>query len=720
MPRLKLPWARRERTPIVLQLEATECGAAALASILAYHGLRVPLEELRLACGVSRDGSRASNVVRAARHYGLTARAFRKEISQLPDMPLPAIIFWNFNHFVVLESFGAKGAWLNDPAFGHRFVPPDEFDESFTGVILTFAPGEDFEPGGERPSVIAALRSRLVDCRAALVFAVLAAAGLVVPSLAAPAYLSLFVDQVLIRQQQTWLTPLVGAMFVAGALSGTLALLQQYNLARFRAYLGFRQSMRFIWHVLRLPVSYFTQRHAVEVATRAGLNDRLAALLGGDLAVSLLNTGVVVIYAIVMFHYDRVLTAIGVGSALLNLIVLIVVSRRLVDLGRRRQMDSGLLGAATVQGFVMIDTLKATGTENLFLARRAGYHAKLLNASQTIARTEVLLGAVPMALGLITSVAIVVVGGQRVMDGALTIGALLGFQALLGLFSAPVHQLIDFGGELQEVRASLERLDDVLRQPVDRDFSAEPAPDAIPDRIVGTLRMSGIQFGYSPLDDPLIDDFSLELPPGARVALVGRSGSGKSTIGRLAVGLYRPWDGEITLGSHPLESIPRETLRHSVAYVDQGTALFPGTVRDNISLWDPTLPEERLFEAARDAMILDTITARPLGFDHPVAEGGRDFSGGQRQRMMIARALALDPLLLVLDEATNALDTETEAIIMENIRRRGCACIMIAHRLSTVRLCDEIIVMRQGMVVERGTHDSLFSQEGEYRSLLDS
>jgi len=720
---------RRVRTPVVLQLEATECGAAALASVLAYHGLVLPLEELRQACGVSRDGSKASNIVRAARHYGLVARAFRKETEQLGDIVLPAIIFWNFNHFVVLEGIGPNGAWLNDPAFGCRFVPPDEFDESFTGVVLTFARGEDFRPGGARPGVVRALFERLRGTGGTLGFAVLAAAGLVVPGLVSPAYMSLYVDQILVRKLDTWLMPLVAVMLGAGVISAALVLLQHYSLSRFRAFVALTQSMRFVWHVLRLPVSYFSQRYAIEVAARTELNDRLAGLLGGDLAVSLLNGLVIIVYAVVMAQFDLVLMAIGVGFAIANMLSLAFVSRYLVDLSRRRQMDGGLLRATTVRGFAMMDTLKATGTESLFLARWCGYHAKVLNADQTVARAEVLLAAVPLGLGLTSSVIVIVVGGQRVMDGAITIGMLLGFQALLSLFSAPVNQLVDFGGDLQEARASLERLDDVLRQPLDGGFeppagtvAATPKPailSPMPSRIGGTLRLDDVSFGYSPLDPPLIEGFSLELRPGARIGLVGRSGSGKSTVGRLVMGLYRPWSGGISLDGHDYATIPRAALRHSIAYVDQGTALFPGTIRDNLGLWDPTLPDERYVAAAQDALIHAEIAARPLGYDHPVAENGRDFSGGQRQRMMIARALMRDPLLLVLDEATNELDTETEYQIMEKLRRRGCGCIVIAHRLSTVRACDEIIVMDRGRIIERGTHDALMRLDGEYRSLAN-
>jgi len=709
------------RTPVILQLEATECGAAALASVLAYHGLRVPLEELRHACGVSRDGSRASNIVKAARHYGLTTRAFKKEPAQLAALPLPAIIFWNFNHFVVLEGIGPKGAWLNDPAFGRRFVPTDEFDESFTGVVMTFTPGDKFRPGGERSTPIRALLGRLKGTAAALVFAVLAAAGLVIPGLAAPAYVTLFIDKVLVAKADSWLMPLIAVMIGSGLVSAGFVLLQHYNLVRFRTYIALTESVRFIWHILRLPITYFDQRYAIEVAGRTSLNGNLADLLSGNLALSLLNVLMISVYAAVMSQYDLVLTAIGVGFAAANLVALTLVTRSMVDLGRRQQIDSGLLRAATVRGFAMMDTVKATGTESLFLSRWCGYHAKLLNAEQAMAQKRIILSALPLGLSLFSTVVVIVVGGQRVMTGAITIGMLLGFQTLLTLFSTPVNQLVSFGGELQEVRASLERLDDVLKQKLDPGFL--PAPDILPSqpsRISGPLRVDDVSFGYSPLDPPLIEGFSLHLPASARIGIVGRSGSGKSTTGRLLVGLYQPWSGEIRLGGHRYPDLPRNTLRHSIAYVDQNTALFPGSIRDNIGLWDPTLPDERYVTAAQDAMIHAEITARPLGFDHPVAEAGRDFSGGQRQRIMIARALALNPLVIVLDEATNELDATTEAQVMDNIRRRGCGCIVIAHRLSTVRDCDEILVMAQGRIVERGTHQALMQYNGEYRSLIES
>jgi len=710
----------RVRTPTVLQLEATECGAASLAMVLAYHGRRVPLEQLRQECGVSRDGSKATNILKAARRHGVTARAFKKEPNQLSELELPAIIFWNFNHFVVLDSIGPKGARLNDPAFGRRLVTPDEFDESFTGVVLTFSPTEEFQRGGKRESIARGLIDRLEGAGAALIFAVVSSAGLIVPGLAAAAFTGIFVDQILIQRLDTWRVPLLLSMLAVGAIAAGLTFLQQHNLSRLRFHMALIGSARFIWHVLRLPVAYFAQRYAIEVAGRNFLNDRIAALLAGDFATTLLNMFAILVYAVVMAQYDLVLTAIGVCFAFANLACLWFSSRGVVDVSRRLQMDSAMLNSVTVGGFAMLDSLKANGAESLFMARWAGYHAKVLNAEQRLGRMQVVLGVLPFGLGIVATVAIIVVGGLRVMDGALAIGMLVGFQTLMATFSQPVTQLVGFGNQMQRMRTDFERLDDVLRQQLDPGFLRSPEPDSRPARLDGRIRIDGLKYGYAPLDPPLIEDFSLDLQPGMRVALVGKSGSGKSTIGKLIAGLYQPWAGGIALGGRRIDEMPRATLRHSIAYVDQNTALFPGTIRDNITLWDPTLSDERIAAAAQDAMIHADIAARPQGYDHAVEEGGRNFSGGQRQRIILARALALDPSLVVFDEATSALDAATEFQIMERLRRRGCSCVIVVHRLSTVRDSDEIIVLEQGKIVERGAHAELIAANGRYRSLVES
>ena len=710
------------RTPTILQMEAAECGAASLAMILAYYGRWVPLEELRKTCGVSRDGSKASNIIKAGRHYGLNGKGFKKAPGQLPEIQLPAIIFWNFNHFVVLEGTSEKGVRLNDPALGRRIVSHEEFNESYTGVVLTFEPGPDYVRGGRRPSAVAGLITRLRGARTALLFAIIASAALIVPGILVPVFTRLFADYVLVQRLDGWLVPLLATMGAVILVRAGLVYLEQTSLTRLRTYLSLTGSGSFFWHVLRLPVEYFAQRYAIEIAGRNALNERLATLLAGDLATTLLNLLAIVFFAIVMAQYDLVLTGIGVFFAAINLISLWFASRNLTEIGQRLQMDDAMVRSTTVRGFSMLASLKATGTENLLLARWGGYHAKVTNSEQEIGRLQIFLGALPTGLSALSSVAILTVGGARVMDGAITIGMLLGFQSLMVLFAGPVNQLVRFGTQLQEVRADIGRLDDVLRQQLDPGFVAEEVAmtSGEPVRLAGTLRLEALSYGYEPLDPPFISGFDLDVAVGSRVGLVGGSGSGKSTIGKLIAGIYRPWGGEIWLDGRSILTLSRQSLRHSIAYVDQSTTLFPGTIRENISLWDSTLSEDRIVAAARDALIHEDIAARPRGYNDEVDEGGRNFSGGQRQRILLARALALDPTLLVLDEATSALDAETEFRIMENVRRRGCSCVIIAHRLSTIRDCDEILVLDYGEIIERGCHSNLMDLAGCYRRLVEN
>jgi NHLM bacteriocin system ABC transporter peptidase/ATP-binding protein len=714
----------RLRTPTVLQMEVVECGAACLAMILGYFGKFVPLEDLRYECGVSRDGSKASNIVKAAHKYGLKAKGFNKDPDTLRHMPLPVIIFWNFNHFVVVESFGKGKVFLNDPATGPRAITEAEFDEGFTGVVLAFEPSANFEKGGEQSSAATALFGRLQEIRIDFLFVLLASLALVIPNLLVPAFSLVFVDYYLIQGLEDWLAPLLAAMVLVAFLRAGLTWLQQNSLLRLQTKVSITSSAKFMWHVLRLPIGFFAQRYGGEIGSRVQLNDKLARLVAGDMAIALINILTMVIYAAIMVQYDVYLTLVGLVFAALNLFALLFVSRHLVDAHQKLLLDKGKMTGFAMQGLQMIQDFKATGTEGLFFNKWAGYHTKVINAEQDLGRARLILTALPVFFGLASTAAILVLGGLKVMDGALTIGMLIAFQSLMVSFSAPVNSLVTLGAQLQEAQGYSTRLNDVMNHNVDKEFSASSAVDGHADSLAqkfkGNVELKNITFGFLPASPPLIENFSLKIKAGQRLAIVGGSGSGKSTIGKVIAGLYQPWSGDILFDGVSAEQISRSTMRSSIAFVDQDIALFEATVWDNISLWDASLPEDYVLKAAVDACIHDDVAELANGYNYPLQEDGRNLSGGQRQRLEIARALASEPSVLILDEATSALDAATEERVVKNLRRRGISCIVIAHRLSTVRDSDEIIVMDRGRVVERGTHEQLISLGGSYKDLIEA
>ncbi len=711
---------KREKVPTILQMEAVECGAASLAMILASHGRYVPLEELRSVCGVSRDGVKASNIVKAARVYGMDARGFRKEITQLHEMPLPMIVFWNFNHFLVVEGFQQDKVFINDPALGSRELTPAEFDEGFTGVVLTFGPGENFRQVGKKPSLTGALARRLSESKVALLYIVLISLALIIPGLAIPVFTQIFVDNVLVRGQD-WLLGLLIGLGITGIFRAILLWLQQYYLLRLETKLSLVSSSQFFWHVLHLPIEFFAQRFSGEISSRVQINDRVAQLLSGELATAILNIILVVFYVVVLLLYDPLLTAIGVIIAFVNILALRYIARRRIDANQRLLQERGKMIGTAMNGLQTIETIKATGSENDLFARLAGYHAKALNAEQQFKLLSQVFSVVPPFLTMLNTTAILAIGGLRVMDGDLTVGALVAFQALMMSFITPFNEIVNLGGRFQEVEGDMNRLDDVLRYQRDprlENNGAELTDDVTIGKLVGRVELNNLTFGYSRLNPPLIKDFNLTIAPGARVALVGGSGSGKSTVVRLIAGLYDVWEGEIRFDDMLRDEIPRPVINNSLGMVDQDIFMFEGTVHENLTLWDPTIPEYDIIQATKDAVIHADISERAGGYDHLVEEDGRNFSGGQRQRLEIARALVGNPSILILDEATSALDPVTEKMIDDHLRRRGCTCIIVAHRLSTIRDCDEILVMEQGYVVQRGTHEQLIDEDGPYADLI--
>ena len=722
-PNLRPGRGGRRAVPAILQMETTECAAACLGMILAYHGQWVPLEALRVRCGVSRDGSNAANMMRAAREFGLAAQGFRSERTQLFGVPFPMVVFWNFDHFVVLEGIKGNKAYINDPAEGPRRLSLAEFDEGYTGFCFSFEPGPEFRRGGARPSVIRGLFSRFSQASNPLIFAAIATLGLVIPGLAVPTLLKVFIDEVLVRQNDSWLAPLLLGLALAAVVQGGLTWLQRTLLARMETKLSIVTTTRFFWHVVTLPMLFFSQRYAGDIASRVASNDAVARLLSGELAVNAINLLTMAIYAAVMLSFDVFLTLIALFMVAANLLVLHVAANARESANRRLLREQGKVAGASINGIRIIETLKANGAEGDFFARWAGIHANALTAQQRLGLVTTLANNAPPLFTLLTIIAILGFGGLRILEGALTIGGLIAFQSLTLSFSGPVAGLVRFGANLQLIKGDIARLDDVLNyKPDARTLRGiyEPEPEIAAPAPRGFVDLDKVTFGYNSGEQPLLEDFTLSIAPGQRVALVGGSGSGKSTIARLLCGLLTPWSGSVRIDGQALDAIPPARLAELLAHVDQEIILFEASVRDNVTLWDPTIEERDIVRALRDAMLHDVVAARPLKYNSPVDENGRNFSGGQRQRLELARALVRNPAVLVLDEATAALDPITELAIDDRLRRRGCTCVIVAHRLSAIRDADEIIVLDQGRIIQRGAHQRLIMEDGLYRTLVMS
>jgi NHLM bacteriocin system ABC transporter peptidase/ATP-binding protein len=717
---LKNPWRRPLTTPTVLQMEAVECGAASLAMVLGYHGRWVSLEELRVSCGVSRDGTKASNVLRAARTFGMVGKGYKKEPEGLRGMTLPLIVFWNFNHFLVVESFRDGRVFLNDPAAGRRSVSDEEFDQSFTGVVLSITPGPDFQPGGERPSVLRALSRRFAGGGSAIAFLVVCGLALVIPGMVIPVFSRVFIDEILVSQRESWLKPLLMGMALTGVLRAAIKAFEQYYLLRVETKMALAGSAKFFWHVLRLPVEFYTQRSPGEISSRLAIADRVAHILTADFTGALLSLTTSLFFGALMFLYEPRLALIAILTVTASLVAMQVTAARSKQLNQRLAMDGGKLMGASMNGLAMMETIRSSGGDAAYLARWSGLQAKFLNSQQEMAISTSHLSQLPILLTAFGNALILGLGAMTVMDGAMTMGTLVAFQSLVASFMAPANQFVGITAKLQQAQGDVDRLDDVMKYRIDGlTASLETGEVRLTEKLQGAIEFRNVTFGYSRAEAPLLESFDLVVKPGQRVALVGPSGCGKSTVSKLLMGLYEPWSGDILFDGRPRSAYDRFALINSIGMVDQDIVLFSGSARDNITMWDTTIAEADIARAAQDACIHDAILSRPGGYDAPIDEGGRNFSGGQRQRIEIARALVNNPRILILDEATSALDVTTEKMVDDNLRRRGCTCLIVAHRLSTIRDADEIIVLERGKVVQRGTHERLVEdQDGVYYKLV--
>lgn len=704
-----------------MQMEALECGAAALCMVLAFHGKWVPLEQVRLDCGVSRDGSNAKNILLAARNYGLEADGYRFEPEYLREHgTFPCIVHWGFNHFVVVCGFKKDKVYLNDPAKGTITVSMDEFDEKFTGICMLFSPTEKFVPEGRPASTIDFAKKRLAGCGAAIVFVVLTDIIASLIGVINPVFSRVFMDRLLTGQNPDWYIPFIAVMSFFACIQIVMKFITAVYSKRIEGKMAVYGNASYMWKILNLPVDFFSQRYAGDILSRRAGNAGISGTLINTFAPLILNSFMMIFYLVIMLKNSVLLTLIGISSILVNMVLASVITKMKVNLTRIRMRDSGKLSAATTAGIEMIETIKASGAEEGYFARWAGYQASVNTQKVKFQRINKYFGLLPQIVLAFTNTLILMIGVFLIVKGEFTIGMLMAFQGFLYSFSAPASSFVSAKVSLQELRSEMERIEDVMEYPEDGNFADEDSLDTGYKKLRGKVELKGVTFGYSKLAEPLIEDFDLKLAPGSRVALVGESGCGKSTLSKLISGLYRPWKGEILFDGVPIGEIDESVFCGSLAVVDQEITLFEDTISQNIKMWDDSIKDFEVIAAARDASIHSEIISRKGGYEYKMAEGGSDFSGGQRQRMEIARVLAQDPTIVILDEATSALDARTEFDVVKAIRDRGITCIVIAHRLSTIRDCDEIIVLDHGKVVERGRHEELYAAHGLYRKLVQS
>lgn len=708
------------KVPVVLQLEALECGAASLAMVMAYYGKWVPLEQVRIDCGVSRDGSKAKNIYKAAEHYGFKVKAFSMSPESLKEKgQFPCIIHWNMNHFVVLNGFKGKCVFLNDPAKGTVKISWEEFDKAFTGVVLIPTPSEEFKPGGKRRSTIGFAKKRLVGTGSAIVFVMLTTAITYLFGIANSVTSRIFMDRLLTGINPDWLYPFISILIVLAVIQLAVAWAQTVYSLKINGKMAVIGNTSYMWKVLRMPMEFFSQRMAGDIQGRSDMNASIAGTLVNTFAPLMLNSVMMVFYLVLMLKQSPMLTMIGLTSLILNAVMSRIISQKRINVTRVQMRDESKLASATVNGIDMIETIKASGAENGYFQKWAGYQASVNSQGVKCVKVNQFLGMIPTFFSTVANYAVLILGVWLTMDGRFSLGAVLMFQGFLASFMSPAMMIVSAGQTIQEMRTQMERIEDVMEYPEDPNVSyVVEDTDVELRKLGGNIELKNITFGYSRLEAPLIEDFSLKMKTGDRIALVGSSGCGKSTISKLISGLYQPWNGEILFDGKPRMSYPRDVITGSIAVVDQDITVFEDTIANNIKMWDNTIMDFEMILAARDAQIHDDIMKKPGGYQHKLVSGGRDLSGGQKQRMEIARVLAQDPSIIILDEATSALDAKTEYEVVNAIKARGITCIVIAHRLSTIRDCDEIIVLEKGKVVERGTHDELMGGNGVYADLV--
>jgi len=710
------------KVPVIMQLEATECGAACLSMVLAYYGKWITLEEAREACGVSRDGQNALNILKAARNYKMEADGYSMGIDAFEDFTeFPCIVFWNHCHFVVMTGMKGDKIYINDPGIGSRTITKEEFSKNFTGIVIALKPTEDFVKMGHQKTIFEYSKSHLTGTLAAVIFVILTTIITNLIGVINPIFSKVFLDRIITGKNADWLNPFIVILTAVSVITIINSLINTICSLRISGKMDAVGSSSFIWKTLNLPMRFYSQRMVGDIQSRQGSAASISNTLVNTFAPLFLNTIMMVFYLVVMLRQSAILSAVGIGTVVFNYFISNYVSKKRVNLSRANARDSGKLYSTTTSGIEMIETIKSSGVEKGFFERWAGLQALVNNNNIKTMELNRNAGIVPTVLFTLSNNLVTVLGIFLVIKGEFTCGSVMAFQGLVTSFMSPAMSLINTNQRLIEMRTDMERLEDVMNYPnesalaPEADYSDESVSF---EKLHGEVEIKGLKFGYSPLAKPLLDDFNIKIKPGSKVAFVGKSGCGKSTLAKLISGLYIPWEGEILFDGRPMKEIEPHVFRSSLAVVNQDIILFHDTISENIRMWDKSIKDFEVILAARDAQIYEDIIKRPGGFDYVLNENGSDLSGGQRQRLEIARTLALDPTIVILDEATSALDAITEKQVVNSISDRGITCIVVAHRLSTIRDCDEIIVMDNGKIVDRGTHEELMKREGLYKELV--
>lgn len=709
----------RVKTPTIYQMEATECGAASLTMVFGYYGKFLPLEQMRIETGVSRDGCNAKNILRAARKFGMEAKGYKKSLESLLEMEAPCIIHWNFNHFVVWEGVQGKYAYINDPAMGRRKLTIEELDDCYTGVVLTFQPTESFEKSKKKKTLMNFIKKRLKGQTGTIAALFTIGLLMVFPGMIIPVFSQFFIDEIISAGHDDWMSVFLAVMAFTVLFKQGLTYYRGMVLQKFQNKMALTSAHEFLSHMFRLPMSFFDQRYSGDLAQRVDNNNNVSTFLAGELAETVLNIFVAAFYLILLLVYSPLLTLIGIFNVVFNMVVVKLSSSSISSMTMKFQQDQGKLVGSLFAGLNITDTLKASGAECGYVSRIQGNYAKTTLLEQKIGKRQEILNAIPTAANEITSVLVLMLGGLLVIKGNLTAGMLVAYTSLLDSFTDPVNKLVQFVQKIQTLKADMSRVEDIMKYEEDGKFK-ETKKVPMTMKLEGVVDLEDISFGYSILENPLVEGFNFHLNSGSSIAFVGASGCGKSTVSKIVSGLYLPWGGEVRMDGVPVANIPKEILSSSISTVSQEITLFSGTIKDNLTMWNKSVMDVDIVKAAKDACIHDVITSKPGAYDFKLAEGGSNLSGGQRQRLEIARALVTNPSILIMDEATSALDPVVEKEIIDNIKRRGCTCVIVAHRLSAIRDCDEIIVMDRGKIVQRGNHEELAKVDGHYQRLIQN